>query len=142
MISLDLRRISCAKQLQDATRDAMALLQDSLTPTLKDMGLIQEMYDHFKQFLAQQGKPLNASNRKKFLFVAVYLFCPSVLIGHTMPRGFRDKIRELINAKSATVVSNDVANLLFYYNCYKDFREDVESAYAYIAENMSIAQKV
>ena len=141
MISLDLRRISCAKQLQDATRDAMALLQDSLTPSLSDMGLIQEMYDHFKSFLIQQGMPLNANNRKKFLFVAVYLFCPSVLIGNTMPRGFRDKIRELINAKSATVVSNDVANLLFYYNCYKDFREDVENAYCYIVENMNIDAK-
>ena len=141
MISLNLRRITCAKQLQDATRDAMALIEDSLTPSLPDMGLIQEMYDHFKCFLAKQGKPLNANNRKKFLFVAVYLFCPSVLIGHTMPRGFRDKIKELINAKSATVVSNDVANLLFFYNCYRDFREDVDAAYTYIAGRMNIAQR-
>ena len=139
MISLDLRRIRCAKELQEATRNAIALLDESLSPAYTDMGMMGEMYAHFEEFVKRSGKTLNSANRKKFLFIAVYLFCPSVLIGHAMPRGFRDRIKELIHAKSATTVSNDVANLLFFYNHYRDFREDVDNAYTYILESMNLA---
>ena len=110
----------------------------ALEPSIKDISLVVEVYRLFVDFIQSSGKLMDANNRKKFLFVAVYLFCPSVLIGHTMPRGFRDRIKELINAKSATTVSNDVANLLFLYNHYKDFKDDVDNAYSHIVEGMRL----
>ena len=126
-------------------RDAMAEMKHleretnaALEPSIKDVSLVVEVYRLFVDFIQSSGKLMDANNRKKFLFVAVYLFCPSVLIGHTMPRGFRDRIKELINAKSATTVSNDVANLLFLYNHYKDFKDDVDNAYSHIVEGMRL----
>ena len=138
MVSMDLSRLRVAKDAMNEMEQLEKEKNAALEPTIKDVGLVGEVYGRFLDFIQWSGRAMDANNRKKFLFVAVYLFCPSVLIGHTMPRGFRDRIRELINAKSATTVSNDVANLLFLYNHYRDFREDVDSAYSYIAEKMGL----
>ena len=135
---MDLSRLRVAKDAMNEMEQLEKEKNAALEPTIKDVGLVGEVYGRFLDFIQWSGRAMDANNRKKFLFVAVYLFCPSVLIGHTMPRGFRDRIRELINAKSATTVSNDVANLLFLYNHYRDFREDVDSAYSYIAAKMGL----
>ena len=132
---MDLSKIRFAKDAAKECEQMQRKVSEALEPMVKDASLVGEVY---RLFLDWHGKELDAGNRKKFLFVAVYLFCPSVLIGHTMPRGFRDRIKELINAKSATIVSNDVSNLLFLYNHYRDFREDVDSAYAYVADAMGL----
>lgn len=138
MISMDLSKIRFAKGAAEDVKVLEQSINSALEPMIKDVSLVEHVYDLFLSFLQWSGKAMDVNNRKKFLFIAVYLFCPSVLIGHTMPRGFRDRVKDLINAKSATTVSNDVANLLFLYNHYKDFRDDVNSAYAYVADGLNL----
>ena len=138
MISMDLSKIRFAKGAAEDVKLLEQNINSALEPTIKDISLVEQVYEQFLSFLQWSGKVMDVNNRKKFLFIAVYLFCPSVLIGHTMPRGFRDRVKDLINAKSATTVSNDVANLLFLYNHYKDFREDVDSAYAFVADGLNL----
>lgn len=138
MISMDLSKIRFAKGAAEDVKLLEQNINSALEPTIKDLSLVEQVYEQFLSFLQWSGKVMDVNNRKKFLFIAVYLFCPSVLIGHTMPRGFRDRVKDLINAKSATTVSNDVANLLFLYNHYKDFREDVDSAYAFVADGLNL----
>ena len=138
MISMDLSKIRFAKGAAEDVKVLEQSINSALEPMIKDVSLVEHVYDLFLSFLQWSGKAMDVNNRKKFLFIAVYLFCPSVLIGHTMPRGFRDRVKDLINAKSATTVSNDVANLLFLYNHYKDFREDVDSAYAFVADGLNL----
>ena len=138
MISMDLSKIRFAKGAAEDVKLLEQKINSALEPTIKDLSLVEQVYEQFLSFLQWSGKVMDVNNRKKFLFIAVYLFCPSVLIGHTMPRGFRDRVKDLINAKSATTVSNDVANLLFLYNHYKDFREDVDSAYAFVADGLNL----
>ena len=138
MISLDLSKIRTAKSYEEDLRQTERKINEALEPIIKDARLLEDVYKYFLAFIEKGKKVMDANNRKKFLFIAVYLFCPSVLIGHTMPRGFRDRIKELINANSASIVSNDTASLMFLYNHYKDFREDVDSAYSFIAEGMCL----
>ena len=138
MVSMDLSKIRFARDAMAEMKHLERETNAALEPSIKDISLVVEVYRLFVDFIQSSGKLMDANNRKKFLFVAVYLFCPSVLIGHTMPRGFRDRIKELINAKSATTVSNDVANLLFLYNHYKDFKDDVDNAYSHIVEGMRL----
>lgn len=138
MITLDLSKLRTAKGYEEDLRQTEKKINEALEPSIKDVRLLEEVYRNFLVFIEKGKKVMDANNRKKFLFIAVYLFCPSVLIGHTMPRGFRDRVKELIKAKSASTVSNDVSNLLFFYTHYKDFRDDVDSAYAFIAEGMCL----
>lgn len=136
---MDLSRIRFAKDAMAEMKNLERETNAALEPSVKDVSLVGKVYELFCSFIQLSGRVMDANNRKKFLFVAVYLFCPSVLIGHVMPRGFRDRIKELIGAKSATTVSNDVANLLFLYNHYKDFKEDVDSAYDYVTKGLNLA---
>ena len=135
---MDLSKIRFAKDAMAENERIQQKVREALEPSIKDVSLVEEVYLRFVDFIKRGGKIMDSNTRKKFLFVAVYLFCPSALIGHTMPRGFRDRVKELINAKCASTVSNDVANLLFLYNHYKDFRDDVDGAYAFIAEGMCL----
>ena len=139
MISMDLSKIRFAKDASEEIRQMEHDVSEALKPAIADADFVGEVYRRFLSFIEGSGKVMDANNRKKFLFIAVYLFCPSVFIGHTMPRGFRDRIKELIHAKSATTVSNDVSNLLFLYNHYKGFREDVDNAYSFIVQDLSLA---
>lgn len=138
MSSMDLSKLRVAKNFEEDIKQTERKINEALKPSLEDIGLLEEVYKRFLAFVEKSKKVMDTYNRKKFLFVAVYLFCPSVLIGHTMPRGFRDRVKELIRAKSASTVSNDVSNLLFLYNHYKDFREDVDNAYAFVTDGMRL----
>ena len=115
---MDLSKLRIAKDFEEDIKQTERKVQEALEPSFKDVNLLGEVYNRFLSFVEKGKRVMDTNNRKKFLFIAVYLFCPSVLIGHTMPRGFRDRIKELIGAKSASTVSNDVANLLFIYNHY------------------------
>ena len=134
---MDLSKLRIAKDFEEDIKQIERKVQEALEPSFKDVNLLGEVYSRFLSFVEKGKRVMDTNNRKKFLFIAVYLFCPSVLIGHTMPRGFRDRIKELIGAKSASTVSNDVANLLFIYNHYKDFRDDVNLVYSHIVESMT-----
>ena len=134
---MDLSKLRIAKDFEEDIKQTERKVQEALEPSFKDVNLLGEVYNRFLSFVEKGKRVMDTNNRKKFLFIAVYLFCPSVLIGHTMPRGFRDRIKKLIGAKSASTVSNDVANLLFIYNHYKDFRDDVNLAYSHIVESMT-----
>lgn len=136
---MDLSKIRTAKESVDGIKEMRKKVDEALEPTIKDARLLGAVYDSFRQFMSSRGWAMDAGNRKKFLFIVFYLFCPAVLIGESLPRGFRDRLRDLIGAKSASVVSNDVANLMFLYVHYSDFRKDVEDAYSFISESMDIA---
>lgn len=137
-MEMDICKIRDAKSSIDSVKEVMRRVNEALSPFLTDINLMECVYQHFEVFITSAGQRMDANNRKKFLFIVVYLFCPAVLIGDAMPRGFRDRLKDIVHAKSATTVSNDVVNLLFLYNHYRDFRDDVNNAYAYIVEAMQI----
>ena len=64
-------------------------------PFLSDYSLIQTIYVWFKEILANRDCPPNpesVNQRKKFLFVILFLYSPSVLAGGKMPDGLRDAL--------------------------------------------------
>ena len=142
MIKRDLRRIKCAKELQETANGAMIVAKAALSPRLKDVDLLPEIYYNFLGYLKDAKLPPHQERRREFLFIVFYLYCPSVLIGYAMPRGFRNKLKELLHVESPSAVSNYTTDLFFLYNHYADFREVVENAYNYIVEKMNLASKL
>lgn len=112
--------------------------KEALEPRLSDTGLIEEIYKYFLEFVKKVCKPSHSEKRKEFMFIVAYLYCPAVLIGGTMPKGFRGKLKELLNVGSPSAISNYTSDLMFLYNHYQDFREIVEGAYSYISEHMNL----
>lgn len=100
-------------------------------PVLTDLGMIDTLYEWFKE-IALEGKELpkgNASQRKKFIFIILYLYSPTTLAGGKMRAGLREKLAEVFPIKEKSVVSNNTNNLVFSYQLYKYFRQDVERIY-------------
>ena len=115
--------------------------QELSTPMLTDFALIPEIYSWFKEILSQLDCPPNfesVTQRKKFLFIVLFLFAPSVLAGGRLPNGIRAKIAGVFPDVSPCVISNNIADVSFIYQQYKDFRQDIEFIYNQLLERLKI----
>ena len=113
--------------------------QELASPILTDLSLIPEIYDWFKELLAGMDCPPNlesVTQRKKFLFIVLFLFAPSVLAGGRLPNGIRAEISGVFPDVSPCVISNNIADVSFIYQQYKDFRQDIEYLYNQILERL------
>lgn len=113
--------------------------QELSLPILTDLSLIPEIYDWFKEVLSGMDYPSNpesVTQRKKFLFIVLFLFAPSVLAGGRLPNGIRTEISGVCPDVSPCVISNNIADVSFIYQQYKDFRQDIEYLYNQILERL------
>lgn len=115
--------------------------QELSAPMLTDFALIPEIYSWFKEILSQSDCPPNfesVTQRKKFLFIVLFLFAPSVLAGGRLPNGIRAEIASVFPDVSPCVISNNIAYVSFIYRQYKDFRQDIEFIYNQVLERLKI----
>lgn len=115
--------------------------QELSAPMLTDFALIPEIYSWFKEILSQSDCPPNfesVTQRKKFLFIVLFLFAPSVLAGGRLPNGIRAEIAGVFPDVSPCVISNNIADVSFIYQQYKDFRQDIEFIYNQLLERLKI----
>ena len=113
--------------------------QELSLPVLTDLSLIPEIYGWFKEILSGMDYPPNpesVTQRKKFLFIVLFLFAPSVLAGGRLPNGIRAEISGVFPDVSPCVISNNIADVSFIYQQYKDFRQNIEYLYNQIIERL------
>lgn len=106
---------------------------------LDDYSLIPEIYAWFKEILAErtcQPNPESVTQRKKFLFIVLFLFAPSVLAGGRLPNGIRAEISHVFPGVSPCVISNNITDVPFIFHQYKDFRQEIEYLYNQILERL------
>nr|WP_296261685.1 hypothetical protein [uncultured Phocaeicola sp.] len=109
------------------------------SPILSDTSMISEVYSMFCKVLSERDCPPRTDNvyqRKKFLFIALFLFAPSVLAGGRLPNGIRAELARIFPDVSPCVISNNITDVLFIYQNYKDFRQDIEYLYNKILERL------
>lgn len=109
-------------------------------PFLSDYSLIPTLYAWFKEILANRDCPPNpesVNQRKKFLFIILFLYSPSVLAGGKMPDGLRDALCRTLGMNTGSTISKNCADVVFLYQNYKDFRQDIEYLYAKILERIN-----
>lgn len=115
--------------------------QELSLPILTDLSLIPEIYGWFKEVFSEVDCPPNpesVTQRKKFLFIVLFLFAPSVLAGGRLPNGIRAEIAGVFPDVSPCVISNNIADVSFIYQQYKDFRQDIEYLYNQILERLKV----
>ena len=114
-------------------------------PILQDAALITEIYQWFKDILSDmdfQPNPESVIQRKKFLFIALFLFSPSALAGGRLPNGIRAELVKIFPGISPCVISNNIADVSFIFQNYKDFRQDIEYLYTEIVKRLRIKRLI
>lgn len=102
---------------------------------INDYSLIPRVKDLYFRFLSDTGRKYN---RKILLFVLLFLFSPSVLAGGRLSKGFRRELSKIFPDIRPCVISNDISDLFFQYQHYKDFREEAKASYKSIIEGLTV----
>lgn len=113
------------------------------TPLLNDLNLIPEIYNWFAKFLSEMTFPPcldSVTQRKKFIFIILFLYSPSTLAGGKMLTGLRDKISEATGVYSKSTISDNCANVVFMYQNYKLFRRDIDYLYTKIIDRLKVEE--
>lgn len=114
---------------------------EASAPILADLSLLPRLYYWFGEALQERGcSPCieSVSQRKKFLYIILYLYSPASLAGGKMTLGLRDKLAELFQLRSRTTISDNCGDVVFLYCRYKDFHEEVDDIFLYIMEQLKV----
>jgi len=129
MISEKINLIKEIEQLQEL----IAIKEQQLNiPFLTDFNQIPVIYKWFLNISENLNQPYQVGNvihRKKFLFIILLLYSPGTLIGKPMLRGLRDKLAKTLKLSSRSTISDNCANLIIYYNSFKEYRNDIDLVY-------------
>ena len=108
-------------------------------PTLTDKSLIPVIYEMFREILSEQDfapMPESPHQRKKFVFVILFLYSPKTLAGYPSPKGLRDAIAKAIGLHDVTFISNNIETVAFLSQNDKYFKKDIEYLYTEIINRL------
>lgn len=108
------------------------------TPIIQDISRVGEVYGYCLEAhrVLFPGLPHNKPFiRRRFLFVILFLFSPKTLAGGKMGHGLRASISKVMKVTPSNI-SHYHSNILFFYNLYSDFRDDVNNLFALVYEKL------
>lgn len=107
-------------------------------PVLYNYSLIREIYEWFKEILSGLTFPPRDNSpiqRKKFIFIILFLYSPSTLAGGKMKVGLRDKIAEITGC-TGSLISHNCEDVTFFYQQHKSHRQDIYCIYTEIINRL------
>lgn len=137
----DFSIIEQIKLVKEKKEKLSRIEQNLSSPILTDKSLIPEIYELFKRVLSEQDfspMPESPHQRKKFVFVILFLYSPKTLAGYHSPRGLRDAIAKAIGLRDVTFISNNIETVAFLSRNDKYFKEDIEYLYTEIITRLKI----
>lgn len=109
-------------------------------PVLTDLGLIPVIYNWFKEILENMDLPPRADSpyqRKKFIFIILFLYSPSALAGGRVSNKIREELSKVVSCYPS-YISHNIENVLFLFQQYREFRQDMDYIYTEIINRLKI----
>lgn len=138
-MELDFNKIIRLKKIRIEKSELSEEENSLITPLLTDKCLIRIVYDVFVEILGERGCPPcidSVTQRKKFIFIILYLFSPSSLAGGKMTAGLREEMSRVLGIQSKSTISDNCADVVFLYQNYGDFSWDIEYLYTEIVNRL------
>lgn len=126
---LNIGKIAALKRIRDEIEKIRLTMIELSEPILSDWALLPALYQLFQDLFSKRHITQPIYHRQKFLFVALFLYCPSVLAGGRMPQGFRKTLASTLGLNATTTISDNCSGLMVLYRSYPDFRRDVDLYY-------------
>ncbi len=134
---IDFSKIISIKTMYEEMGEIKTRVEKVEVPVLSDLDLLSEVYRLFVGEVTSCGRnPSGHMCRREFLFIALYLYSPRSLAGSRLPNGLRDRLCSIMGIKSKSSISNSCLDLMFFYQEYKDFRENVDAIYERISNEL------
>lgn len=114
--------------------------QELVKPLLSDLSLVSVLYDWFKDILESMGFPPRVDSphqRKKFIFIILFLYSPSTLAGGRVSNKIREELSKVVSCYPS-YISHNIENVLFLFQQYKDFRQDIDYIYTEIVNRLKV----
>lgn len=130
-------KVTALRSVRQKIDELNGTLKSLSCPVIDDFALLPRLYEAYLNVFARRGSPdaaLRVYNRKKFLLIVLYLYCPAALSGERMKAGLRSKLSALFGLTASTPISDNCTDLLFTYQNFRDFRRDVDIIYKEIAD--------
>lgn len=134
-------KISELKHIREQKSKLSERESELTRPFLTDLSLIATLFVWFNEIQADRvcsPRVDSVIQRKKFIFIVLYLFSPSTLAGGKIANGLRIVLAEILGFKSPTAISNLCTDAVFLYSNYKDYRNDIDSLYGEIFKRLKI----
>lgn len=114
--------------------------QELSEPKLVDLTLIPMIYELFNEVLNEKDfspRIDSPHQRKKFIFIILFLYSPSTLAGGRVSSKIREELAN-VAACHPSYISHNIENVLFQFQQYKDFRKDIDYLYTEILNRLKI----
>lgn len=141
--TIDIGRIKAVANLYGQLSELQLQWNELSKPILTDLSLLPVIYNLYLGLFEKRGitdKATKPYHRRKFLLVILYLYSPRTLAGGKMIGGLRDKLAELFGLSGKSTVSDNIPDLVFHYENYRDFRKDVDMIYDEICQALNVFQ--
>lgn len=117
-------------------KDELSYKESTLSkPILTDYSLLPLIYKLFSEECIQERR-ISVTDRMKFIFITLFLYAPSSLAGRKMPDGLRTALSSLFPSLSPCVLSNNKKQTVFFYEIYKRYGEELDTAYRKIMQSL------
>lgn len=127
--TISIGRINAIKRVKAEIESVRESMNELGAPILTDWALLPDLYKLFRESFSNRHVYSGVDHRRKFIFVALYLYCPASLVGERMPMGFRKALADTLGLNATTTISDNSAGLMVMYRSYPDFRRDVDLFY-------------
>ena len=131
-MELDFDKIKRIRKIRSVKSDLSKEENILIKPILSDKKLIPLIYKTFTNIICKKSDEgiSTVMQRKKFIFIILYLYSPSSLAGDKMASGLRNELSKVLGIQAKSTISNNSADLVFLYQYnYMNFRNDVEFIY-------------
>ncbi|MCD8167621.1 MAG: hypothetical protein LUE93_16950 [Bacteroides sp.] len=122
------------KDLLEEEEDLKKRFREKTTHTLSDFTLIEKLYEWFNEIVEER----DAESRRKFIFIVLYLYSPTTLVGNKTRRGVREELTRVLDECTATRISHHCTEVALHYRCYKSFRIEMEQILKELLDKMKI----
>lgn len=128
-MTISIGRINAIKRVKAEIESVRESMNELGAPILTDWALLPDLYKLFCETFSNRHVHYGVYHRRKFIFVALYLYCPASLVGERMPMGFRKALADTLELNATTTISDNRGGLMVMYRNYPDFRRDVDLFY-------------
>lgn len=140
-MTLDFNKIIRIKDIRIQKSELTEEENNKSCPVLTDIHLIPMLYEWFKDILANMDfPPLSDSvrQRKKFLFIILFLYSPGTLAGGKTPNGLRLALCQIFPDIKPCVISNNIKDVSFIYQIYDEDKSNIDNIYTEIVNRLKV----